>query len=139
MHGAESIDAAGSKGLLSSVLNYFNDVDDDEILRLSEQGISTYRRVEGSLSPNVGNGMQNMAVTYHCRARRAHAANDLDRCMTNLELALTHLLEAVRIYRAINHVETVDDILRQVTRTEEDIRRLRIAIAEAATAASTQG
>ena len=74
-------------GTLADALDYFNDVDDDEVLRLFEQANAITRRVEGSSSPNVAAGVGNLGNAYFNRARRAEAANDLDRCMANLELA----------------------------------------------------
>ena len=65
------------------------------------------------------------------RASRARSANDLDRCLADTELALPHYRETARIYRAINHVDTADSILRDVAETEESIRLMEIARATA--------
>ena len=135
--GAESIEVAADMIALADALEYFNDVDDDEILRLHEQSIAIFRRVEGSSSFNVAAGEGNLGNDYTNRANRAQAANDLDRCMANLELALPHYREAARIYRAINHVDIADKHLRVVAQIEEKIRQLRIV--RAAAGAATRG
>ena len=127
LHGTESAEVAGA-----SVLNFFNDVDDDEILRLHEQGNAITSRVQGSSSLNVAVGEENLGTAYQKRAMRAQAANDLDRCMANLKLALPHYREAARIYRAINFVDKADNALLAVAKVEETIRQIGIAIVAAA-------
>ena len=135
LYGSESAKVAMSMGVLADALDYFNDVDDDEIPRLYEQTIAITRRVEGSSSVNVAVGENKLGTAYAHRADRAQAANDLDRCMTNLELALPLHREAARIFRAINHVTSADRALRNIAGIEEKIRHIRIARA----AASTRG
>ena len=71
---------------------------------------------------------------YFSRARRAKAANDLDRYLANLELTLLHLREAARIYRASNHMRRSDDILRRIADIEKNIQH--VGIARAATTAA---
>ena len=88
LHGPESACVAHDMRGLADALNVFNDVDDDEILRLYEQANTITSRLEGSLSMNVALGEKNLGVSYYNRALMAHTANDLDRCMANLELAL---------------------------------------------------
>ena len=117
-------------GLLADALDYFNDVD-NEILRLREQAIAIYRRVEGSLTPNVAVGEFNLGLAYGKRADRAHVANDLDRCIANLELALPHYREAARIYSTTNRVDNANEALRKFTQTEDNIQHVRIKRAEA--------
>ena len=56
--------------------------------------------------------------------------------MANLELALPHLREAARIYRANNHVDTADAALRDIADVEKGMRLIGIAIATAGTAAA---
>jgi hypothetical protein len=138
VHGAESAKVAGAMGAVADVLDYFNNVDDDEIPHLYEQSIAIYRRVEGSSSCNVAADEKNMGNAYNHRAERAAAANDLDRCMANCELALPHCREALRIYRVINHVDKADRVLRRIAAIEEKIQRIRNARAAAA-AAVTRG
>ena len=138
--GAESAKVTCSMVLLADILDYFNNVDDDEVIRLFEKGIAINRRVEGSSSVNVAVGENNLGMVYKKRANRAQAANDLDRQLANLELALPHLREAARICRPINHKDKADKALRKVAETEENIRLIRIARAAAATtAAVTRG
>ena len=58
--------------------------------------------------------------------------------MANLELALPHLREAARIFRAINHVDKAETALRSIAGAEEHMRRVGIARAAAA-ATATRG
>ena len=118
-------------GLLASVLDYFNDVDDDEVPRLHEQAKVIFTRVDGTLSPNAVTCERNVGLAYGRRANRAATANDLDRYVANLELALPHYREAVRIYRAINHMDMADEFAREVVRVEEELRRIVIERAAA--------
>ena len=129
LFGTESARVATDMGALADVLDYFNNVDDDEIFRLREQASAIYRRVEGSLSYNVASGMKNLGIAYHHRAARAEASDDLDRCLSNLELSLSHYSEAARIFSAINHVDLANGALRSVAETEEHIRLARAAVA----------
>ena len=131
LQGTESDRVANGMRVLADVLGYFNDVDDDEILRLYEQANAITSRLEGSSSVNVAVGEGNLGGAYHNRAERAHAANDLDRCIANLELALPHYREAARIFRAINHVDNADRALRHAVEIEENIRQIEIARAAA--------
>ena len=54
LHGLEHDDVANSMIVLARALDYFNNVDDDEVLRLYEQSIAITARVEGSSTVNVG-------------------------------------------------------------------------------------
>ena len=119
LYGAESSQVASDVGLLADLLDYFNDVDDDEVLRLHEQAKAIHTRVYGKLSPNVAANENNLGIAYERRAKRADAAGDLDRCVTNLELALSHLREAARIYRAVDHMEYSDKAARAAVKVEE--------------------
>ena len=134
LHGTESDDVARDMGILADVLDYFNDVDDDEILRLLEQAIAIYRRVEGSTSYNVAVHENKLGNAYGSILRRAYAAYDLDRCMANAEPALSHFREAARIYQEINHVDKADNSLRAIAGIEESFAK-----ASAAVAAATRG
>ena len=127
LYGAESDEVAVDLNSLASILAFFNDVNDDEILRLYDQAIAIYGRVQGGLSPNVAISVNNLASAYDGRADRARDANDLDRCVVNLELALTHYREAARIYRAINHVDAADRSSQRASRVEEKLIQVRIA------------
>ena len=124
LRGAESIEVAGDMALLSDVLGYFNGVDDDEVLRLCEQAKSIGARAHGSLSLNVAACESTLGSVYCKRAERAHDADDLDRCVVNLELALPRLREASRIYQAINIVDKADRITRQVADVEKLLRQI---------------
>ena len=137
LHGTESAEVAGDMTGLADALNYFNDVDDDEVLRLHEQAIAIISRVEGNSSVNVAIGKNNLGEAYYRRSNRAQAANDLDRCMANLELAIPHYREAARIFRVINHADNAADLLRKVSQAEENIRQIGIAKARGSAAATT--
>ena len=134
LHGAGSVDVATGMMALADVLDHFNGVDDDEVLRLYEQAKAIFARAQGSLSPNVAVCEKNLGITYRDRAMRARAAHDLDRAVTNLQLALPHLREAVRIYRAINRVDRIDDALYRVAEVEGLLR-----MAEVERAAESRG
>ena len=134
LEGTESAEVANDMLILAEILDHFNDIDDDEILRLREQAIVIFSREQGSSSVNVAACENNMGNTYNNRANRAEDANDLDRCIANLELALPHYREAVRIYRVINHVDMADKALRNVALIEENIRQIGITKAKAAAA-----
>ena len=138
LHGTESGKVAGAMLVIADILDYFNDVDDDEILRLVEQAIAIYRRVEGNLSVNVAIGEVKFSNAYHNRGKRAHAVNDLDRCVASLELELTHRREAFRIYTTIKQIINAKDVLRKIKMAEEQIRQIEIARAAVA-AAATRG
>ena len=112
---------------LANALDDFNDVDDDEVLRLYEHAKAIFSRVQGNLSPNVAVSDQNLASEYETRADRARDANDLDRCVTNLELALTHSREAERIYRTINFVDAAAIAAECVAEIEELLIEVKVA------------
>ena len=123
-YGIENMCIAADMTILGNVLNYLNNVDDDEILRLHEQANAITSRLEGSASLNVGIGEQNLGAMYIKRAFRAQAAKDWDRCMANFQWALTHYREAARIFRENNHVDKADAALHDVVEAEKDIRRI---------------
>ena len=131
LRGTESAKVANDMTTLADALDYFNNVDDDEILRLYEQSIAINRRLEGSSSPNVAAVENQLGSAYVSKAKRAAAANDLDRCMANLEQALPHYREAVRIFEAINHVDNANSVLRNIARAEEYMQQVGIARAAA--------
>ena len=132
--GTESSKVSSAMNTLADVLDYFNNVDDDEILRLREQAIAIYSREQGSSSPNVAVCENNLGTTYKMRADRALIANDLDRCMANAELTLHHYREALRIHRANNHVDKAGETLRNVTQAEKKLQWIGITKAKAETA-----
>ena len=131
LHGAESEEIALDMSTLANVLQYFNGVDGDEIFRLYEQAIAIHRRLEGSLSPNVAANEKNLGNAYQVRADEARAAKDMDRYVVNLELSLTHIRDAERIYRAIHHIDAADRSAQHIVAVEMELRR--IAIVRAAT------
>ena len=135
LHGLEHDHVANAMSLLADALDYFNNVDDDEVLRLYEQSIAITARVAGSSTVNVAESEKNFAIAYCERAKRAHAANDLDRELANLELALPHLREALRIFRAVDHADRADDEAQCAVQVEEKLRQCTIARAAAAAAA----
>ena len=139
LSGAEHENVAGVMTLLADVLEYFNNVDDIEVLRLHERSIAIHSRVEGSMSVNVATGKYNLANTYHKRAGRARDVDDLDREMTNLELALQHYREAARIYRAINYTDRADEATQDADQIVEELQDCITAREEAAVTASTRG
>ena len=132
LYGTESAKVAGDMLTLSDILDYFNDVDDDEVPRLQQQSTAIYRRVEGSSTANVAAGEFNLGHVYINRANRALAANDLDRHVANLELALPHFREAARIYSAINLVDRANDALRDIAQIEENMGLISAASTAAA-------
>ena len=124
VYGAESANNAVSMGALADVLDYFNDVDDDEVPRLQEQAKAIFARQQGNLSLNVASCEGNLGAVYHKRAIRANAAHELDRCVTNLELALPRFREATRIFRGINCMDQADQAALSVVKVEEWLRRV---------------
>ena len=125
-NGTESHDISCAMNTLARVLDYFNDVDDDEVIRLIEDSNAISSRLCGSVSLNVALGENNLASAYNNRAIRAETANDLKRRLANLELALPHCREAARIYRALNIMDKADESEQRVVKLEESLRRLRI-------------
>ena len=136
--GTESAQVAGDLGALADALVCVGGVDDDEILRLREQAIAIYRRVQGCTSLNVAITEFDLGNEYIGRARRAQVANDLDRCVAHLQLALPHLREAARIFGIVNRMDMVDKALCGVAEIEERIREIEIVRAAAA-AGATRG
>ena len=127
LYGAESSQAANDMMVLTRAMDFFNDADDDEVLRLVEQAIASKGREYGRSSLHVAICENNLGHAYFKRAKRAQAANDLDRELANLELALPHHREAARIYRDINCVDQADEAAQRVVIVEEDIVLVRIA------------
>ena len=69
LHGNESAAVAADMGILAEVLAHFNNVDDYKVLRLQEQAIAIYRRVEGSSSMNVAVSERNLGTTGRTERR----------------------------------------------------------------------
>ena len=125
LYGLEHSDVTNSMNLLADALDYFNNVDDVEVIRFYEQLIVIRTRVEGSSSVNVGVGEDCLARTYHKRAAKARVFYDLDREMANLELALPHFHEAARIHRLVNYMDEADKAERCAVDVEERLRELK--------------
>ena len=131
LYGNDDDDVADAMRLLADVLGHFNGgADDVEVLRLFEQSAAITSRVHGSSSLSAAITINNLATAYMSRADRAKDANDLDRYMANLELALPHLREALRIYRANNRSDKADTVARYIAHIE------RVLLARAAAAAA---
>ena len=133
LSGTESAQVAADLGILSDVLGFFVNIDDDEIPRLLEQAIATYRRVQGSSSVNVATGEFNLGAAYDNRARSAKAAHDLDRYVANLQLALPHFREAARIFRVNQNLDKASRALHDIVQIEEEMRLISAAAAAATT------
>ena len=136
--GMQSEKIAGSVAVLAQVTDFFNNVDDEETLRLRKQAISMYRRIEGPSSSNVDVLLQNLGNAYAARANRAFAANVLDRQLASLESALTHYRESAQIHQANNHVERANDSLGAIARAEDALIRSSRAIAATKVIAAIQ-
>ena len=140
LFGTENERVANDMNVIAETLDYFNRHDDDEeVIRLFEQSKAFYVRVHGSSTVNVAVSDGKLGEAYHNRAVRARAAKDLDRELTNLELALPYFREAARIfYRAIGRVADANNGARNIAAVEEMLRQLAIVRA-AATATATKG
>ena len=125
LHGTESTEVANEIGVLADVLSFFNGIDgEDEVLRLYEQVITIYSRIQGSSSINVAVANNNLGAAYEKRADRARNVQYIDRCLTNLELALPHYREAEQTYRVNNHIVTADRCARRANKIEEKLRQI---------------
>ena len=119
LYGTECSATANDMCLLAEALDYFNNVDDDEVLRLFQQSIAIDNRLFGSTSVNVAIGEEKLGVAYVNRAVRVFAVNDLDRKKTNLELTLSHYREAARIYQSVNRVDEANKLAQKIDSIEE--------------------
>ena len=136
LYGTDNSVVANDMGTLAETLGYFNENEDEESIRLTEQSIATMSRVFGSSSVAVATGEFNLAIKYHGRANKAQAAGDLDRYVTNLELALLHYREAARIYRSIDHVDQANKAAQTIIDIEQKLRQVAARAAAAATTRS---
>ena len=64
----------------------------------------------------------NLGATYNSRAIEAQDINDMDQCVVDLDLALFHVRDAARIFRAINHVDMADKTAQAADDVEECLR-----------------
>ena len=133
LNGADSPKVACDMSVLAQTLDFFNDKDDDEILHLFEQAITINSRKYGGSSLNVAVNEAKLGKAYYNRAERARAAKDHEQA--NLELALPHLREAARIYRAIGHVDMADPVAQCAVGVEKRLQQ----VANAKAAAVTKG
>ena len=69
--GAASSEVACDMMTLADVLDFFNEVDDDKVLRLYKQANVIFSRAQGSHSPNVAMSQQNLGVTYGIATEQA--------------------------------------------------------------------
>ena len=137
LYGIESNEVANDMIAIADSMGHFNDVDDDEVIRLYRRAVSIFSRVEGSESVNVAVANNKLACAYQHRARRADELDhDLVRCIEHYELALPHYREAVRIYTLNNRTDPAALAQTLIVRAEGNVRMLRIVIAEAATAST---
>ena len=113
---------ANAMVVLADALEYFNDCDDEEVLRLFEQAKAIFARVFGSSSVNVAVGEHGLGNAYENRARRAYFARDMDRCVANVELALLSYREETRIFRAVGRLECADTAARCGRELEDRLR-----------------
>ena len=127
--GTESRQAANAMGALGRVLVYFNDVNDEEAIGLYERATTIFSRVYGSTSANVAAGEGNLGAAYGNRANKALSANDLDRALVNLGLALSHYRESARIYTAVNYMDEADRHAQTIAQIEENTNAAREALA----------
>ena len=132
LHVPESCAVANDMGVLAEALDYFNDDDDEEVLRLYERAKAIHARVFGSSSVNVAVGEGKLGNTYSKRAKRASGASDSDREQANLELALSRYRESSRTYRAIGLVDRADQAAHFAVQVEEKLRHIAITRAAAA-------
>ena len=126
LHGTEDYDVAKDMCVLAEALDHFNNDGDEEVLRLFEQAKAITSRVLGSSSVNVAVFEGKLGCAFEKRAKSACGANDFDRSVTNLELALSHYREEARIYRVVDRVDRIDHITKIIVRVEEQLRHVQL-------------
>ena len=141
MYGTEHNEVARDMRVLAESLFLFNDDDDEEVFRLLERAKDIFARVCSSSSVNVAATESNLGAMYLTKATRARAANDFDRYVANLELALPHLRESARIYRVVNRADMVESTTKAIANVEGNLQRVADAraVAAATAAAATKG
>ena len=137
LHGTEHERVANDMSILADALAYFSGNYDDEVLRLLEQSTAIDIRMLGSSSVNVAVDKGKLGAAYYIIAQRARDANDHNRELTNLERALPHFREAVRIHRVIDFVDKADGLALVAVEIEERLLQLTIARATATTTTTT--
>ena len=139
MYGTECSATSNDMSVLAEALDFFNDNDEAEVLRLFERSIAIDKRVYGSSTVNVAIGETKLVEAYYKRAERAHDAINLDLEQAMLELTLPHYREAARIHRTIGRMDKADNIAKNVVVVEGMLRQVAIARAAAAAASATKG
>ena len=120
---SENGEIANDMAVLAEALDHFNDCDDEEVLRLFEQAKAINARVYGGLSASVARGESKMGGVCYKRAERAlQLANDLDRFLANMKLALPHFRESARINRAIGLVDMANQTAQLITQVEKRLQ-----------------
>ena len=138
LQGTENDHVTNDMLILAESLAFFNGVDDDEVLRLYEQSKANFARLQGDSSVNVAVVESNFGDMYYNRAERARAANDLDREVRNLELALPHFRESARIYQVINFMDNADTDVRKAVAVEKRLQQI-VMIPAICRATATKG
>ena len=126
LYGTEDDQVANDMIVLAEALDYFNDFENDEVLRHFEQAKAIHARVYGSSSVNVAVCESKLGTTYIRRSGRAESAKDIDRYVVNLELALPHYREEARIYRANGPMDKAERAARSVAGVEDLLRQVSI-------------
>ena len=120
--GNDNADVCDVKGILADALDHFNDDDGEEVLRLHEQALSGYSRLQGSSSYNVAVSTHKIASLYSQRAINAAAAKDLDRHSENIKLSIPYFREASRIYRAVGYMDDAEETAQFAASYEQQLQ-----------------
>ena len=136
--GERDVKVAHAMCAIADALDYFNDVDDDEVIRLLERSTAIFTRVYGAVSVNAATSDTNVGGALLARATRANAAHDLDREQTNLNLALLRFVEASRIFRIVDRLDMVEQTTNGIAEIEAKLRWVATA-RTALAAAGTRG
>ena len=131
--GTEHELVAHDMKILAEAIDFCNDVNDDEVLRLFEQAKGIFARKFGSSAPDVADVEIKLGNAYNKRVKRAAAHNDVKGFVHNSELALSRYLEAARIFRALNRLDEADVFVIPITAIEERLQKLAAAKAALAT------
>ena len=133
LYGTEDDDVSNDMSVLAEALDYFNDdADEVEVFQLYEKAKTIYARLQGSSSVNVAVIEEKTGGAYCKSAKKAHDANDLDREVANLNLALQHFVESARILQAINRLDEADRLASTIVDIEELLRKCSVGRAAAA-------
>ena len=113
--GPESHEVAFDMTALGHSLECLYD-NNDESIRLFEQAIVIFARVEGRMSMNVAVNERFLGSAHEARAKKV---NDRDRRTATLTLALSRYYESSRIFRAINRINKAIEVERDIRRIEQ--------------------